>query len=370
MIIVDKVQSKDRSRHRTESGGIGHIAERAVTFVVEQPEARLQSDHDVRPAVVVIVAGDTADGTARDGEIGAGGRIREAVSHVVVEYDFAVGAYIQHQKVGSSIVVIIEKAGSRAESCLLRFSGSTEQAGIGTWHGNECNRNRPGRGAGRNPHLLGERILALISVRGSDGRPKLFLREFLESLQLLARFLTVPQSLVGIRQAELRRDMERIDLERPPVAGNGKIQFPGALVERSQEIVRVRIAGIELNDPAERGQSLFGFVKLPAQQAEVEPGPRVVRLLFDGFFEHLPRHLVPLEVEQCNAFVQPGCEQTGVEGAGLLEILQRRLASPLVHVRHAEIVEPDGFCGLSRSVWGLFPVNEGRARPRPGPQQS
>ena len=66
----------------------------------------------------------------------------------------------------------------------------------------------------RSHRFFHQRIFSLVSVSQADGRAQLALRDVLEAHQVFAGLRRVAGLLVGARDAELSRSMQRIQFER------------------------------------------------------------------------------------------------------------------------------------------------------------
>ena len=103
-------------------GGLGHVAELAAAFVVEQTVAFERGDVDVVAAVVVVVADGHAHAVHLDVQAAAGGDVGErAVLIVAVERAEGLAAArrpvlaVDQQDVGPAVAIGIEERAARAQ---------------------------------------------------------------------------------------------------------------------------------------------------------------------------------------------------------------------------------------------------------------
>ena len=152
--------------------------------------------------------------------------------------------------------------------------------------------------------------------------------------------------------------MEGVERQGRLEGGDGRLILLPLRVEQPQEIMGIGIPRVKLRHPLERFQRRLGFAQVPIEQAQVVPDSRVSRFLLTYFKQGSARGVVALEVEQGDALVEPGGVKLRLYLVGLLELLQRPLKALLVHVGHAQVVEPDGFGGgtlAARRSRGSFP---------------
>ncbi|OLE56854.1 MAG: hypothetical protein AUG13_06925 [Chloroflexi bacterium 13_1_20CM_2_59_7] len=152
--------------------------------------------------------------------------------------------------------------------------------------------------------------------------------------------------LVGPRESELRRGVQRIQLERTLESVNrlGKLFDLG--VSGAKKIPGVSIVGVDLDYAAEGVHRALRIVRILIQQTEVEPGVRIVGITLDRLLEKLLRRLDAPQVKQRYALVQPGDLQLGVERGSVLKGLETFLEELLVHIGSAQIVEAGRFEGF------------------------
>ena len=105
----------------------------------------------------------------------------------------------------------------------------------------------------------------------------------------------------------------------------------------------------------ERRNALFRFAGIFVNEPEVVPGVRILRQLAGRFLESRARRLEFLLAEQRYAEVEPRDSEVWVGGQRLLEMFLRIGKFLLVHVRHAERIEPQGVVRVAlRRSGGLW----------------
>ena len=121
---------------------------------------------------------------------------------------------------------------------------------------------------------------------------------------MLARGVGVPGLLVRARDAELRRGVQRVQLERVLEGVNRLWILLGLRVCRAQEIPGVGVVGIDFSDVLERINGRVGFVRVLRKQAEVVPGMRVFGILLGDFLQDCLGIIDFLQVEQRDGTIQ------------------------------------------------------------------
>ena len=111
------------------------------------------------------------------------------------------------------------------------------------------------------------------------------------------------------------------------------------------EVVAVRVCGLERRGLLERRQRRLRVARALLQQAQVVPGPRVLRLARRRLDEQFPRRVVALQADERDGLVHARHRQRGICRHGLLEPLQALLELLLVHARDAQVVQANRFAG-------------------------
>ncbi len=308
------------------SRSLGHILERAILLVVQEKHAAIESYREIGRAVIVIITGGTSDGVDC--------RIKPCLlrhifelpcAQVVIQGHATLRAVVRQKNVGLAIAVIVKKTGARSEkrrkvvrSARRRFRHQT----CGIRHRHEVHWNLrqhflhcPGR-------FLHQRIFSLIPVCQADGRAQFVLRNVLEANQMLAGLGRVPRLLVGARQAEFSGSVQRVQLERVLESINRLGILLQLRVCSTQKIPAVGIIRINLRDVPERVHRSLGIVGILVQQAEIEPGMSVVRVLLNRRFNQGLGRVDAGQVQQSDALIQSRDLQPGIERSRCLKRLE------------------------------------------------
>src|SRR5262249_50076206 len=127
--------------------------------------------------------------------------------------------------------------------------------------------------------------------------------QFIEPGKVLRRFCIIAGKLVGARQAEFSREMERIQRKTFFKSRYRLIVEARLRVKLADEIQRVRITGIE---PEYLFESFYGSVRLrkcAIGNAEVVPGTRTLWLPSCGIEENIARLSKLLVVQQRDTLI-------------------------------------------------------------------
>ena len=109
----------------------------------------------------------------------------------------------------------------------------------------------------------------------------------LKALEVLRRLRPASRTLQRPRQAELRRGMDRVDLQRLLEDRDGLVELLHILVADALEIKGVRVPGVELHRLLEAGQRRLQLVARVLGQAQVVPGLGIVLLQCESRMQRL-----------------------------------------------------------------------------------
>ena len=130
------------------------------------------------------------------------------------------------------------------------------------------------------------------------------MRDVLEAHQVFAGMGRVARLLVGPRNAEFRRSVQRIQLERM-LEGVDGLRILLELRRRSaQKIPAVGVVGIDLGDVAKRVHRSLRIVGILVQQSQAEPGVGIVGRILAGSLEKHLGGFDARQVQQRDALVQ------------------------------------------------------------------
>ena len=154
--------------------------------------------------------------------------------------------------------------------------------------------------------------------------------------------------------------------------GDGFVVLLLLRIHRSQEVVRVGIVGIDLQDALKCFDRLGRLALTAPQQAEVVPDARIGRFLGRRRVERLFRLGQLLQIQQGDSLVQFGRRQARIGFQRQVEFLHRFVHALLVHVGDAEIVQLGCLSAVRRLVgrrcrYGNEPREEHRQKPAQGP---
>jgi len=115
-------------------------------------------------------------------------------------------------------------------------------------------------------------------------------------------------------------------------------------VEGGKKIVRIGIAGVDLQDLLKVGNGLGSLSFAAMYEPEVVPGARVSGILGGGLLQRFRGFGQLLFAEQSNPLVQYGCGQCRVEFVCRIELGDRFFHQLLVHHGDAEVIQLRRFC--------------------------
>ena len=171
-------------------------------------------------------------------------------------------------------------------------------------HRDKAHRNRRQRFLRRSHRLFHQRISSLVSVGQSDGRAQLVLRDVLEARQVFAGMGRVAGLLVGARNAEFGRSMQRIQFERM-LEGVNRLRILLELRRRgAQKIPAVGVVRIDLGDVAKSIHRSLRIIGILVQQAQVEPGVGIVGSVLACSLQQSFGGLDAGQVQQRDALIQ------------------------------------------------------------------
>ncbi len=315
---------------------------------MEKLEAAVEADGEIGVAVVIVIARGATDRVRFDDEAGGSGDIFEAaIAEIAIERGSAAAIGIGEEQIRLAIAVVIEYAGARAEkfrACFWNGRGRRRmrrQSRFFRYHFEVNGNFRQERGeSGRG--LFGERIFSLFAINQADGRAEFILRQVLEAGQVRFGFVGLAGTLVGLREAEFRRDVKGIGGESALIFGNCFFVLMELRKEQAEKIVRFRIGGIDGRYVFKRSDGFFGFVGGFLKEAEIEPGSRALRIGLRGFEQDFSSNFVALQVEKRDALIQTGREKLRIERGGLFEIFQTFFHLLLVERGDSEAIQTRG----------------------------
>src|SRR5262249_39948970 len=123
---------------------------------------------------------------------------------------------------------------------------------------------------------FGQRVAALISIAGAEWCAEVIGGDSLKAIQMFSGRLQIPFALVGAGDAELGRGMEWKCRQGLFEFGDGVVVLLLLRQHVADEVVAVGI-GSQLGDMLEGGDALFGVSGILVDEAEVIPGPGILR---------------------------------------------------------------------------------------------
>ena len=160
---------------------------------------------------------------------------------------------------------------------------------------------------------------------------------------MLAGMVDVGGLLVGARQSEFRRSVERIDFQRVLECFDRLRKLLGLHVGRTQKIPGIGVIGIDFDDALECFDRSLRVARILGQQSEAVPGVRAFRILLEGIFQRGFCLVNLLQIQIGDALVQACNRELGIGFGCLLELLQSLFEKLLIHVGDADVVEARGF---------------------------
>ena len=160
---------------------------------------------------------------------------------------------------------------------------------------------------------------------------------------MLAGMVHISGSLVGSRQSELRRSVERIQFQCVFERINRRWKLLGLHVHRAQKIPGVSVVRVDLYHSLERVNRRLRVAHVLGQHPEAVPCVGTLRILFERIFQPGLGIIDLLQIQIRNALVQPCNRELRIGLRGLLEVLQSLLKELLVHIGDAQVVQARGF---------------------------
>ena len=193
--------------------------------------------------------------------------------------------------------------------------------------------------------LLGQRIFALLAIGQAHGRAEFVLRDVLEARQVLASVRAVAGLLIGARQSELRRGVQRIQLERMVECVNRLRKLLELRIHCTEEVPGVGITVVELDDVLKIFDRSLGIAAVLVEHAERVPDVRIFGIAFGCVIKNFLRFIHMRKRQLGDALVDFRCAEIRIGCGGILKILQAFFKQLLIHVGGAEIVQA---CGVGR----------------------
>ena len=358
VVVVQKSQTQRQPIGANADLG-RNINKGAVSLIAKQRHTAQEADRQVGPTIVVVVGGRAAHpGADRIQARLARDLDKAAPAAIPVERAGSVLAAVDQKQISAPVTVVVQEASARTKkgSCgffrrmargSFAFGGKRAavpeaQPGL-LGRGHETHPDRRRHCLRCTSDLLSPGVLALLAVDQTHGRAQVLLRQVLEARQVLSSLRRVSQALIGARQPELGGDVKGVQRQGGLEGGDGRLIPLKLRAQQPQEVLGVSILRVKLCHPLESFQRHLGLAQVLVQQAQVVPDPHVSRFLLAYRKQGGARGVVALQIQQGNALVEPGGVEFGIHLVGLLELLQRLCKALLVHIGHAQVVEPDGF---------------------------
>ena len=323
---------------RGDSGFFGDVGELAVAEIAEEEDAVAHGEGEVGEAVVVEVARGAGYAVSADGEAGlvGGERIEAARGGAAIGAD-GVGAVAHDDEAEVAAAVHVDEACARVRGCgilvaraLPRFREGDGNHGTGF--------------EGASGGIFGAAEAALFAVVVREGRGELGVGDLAEAIEGDLGLFGFALTLEGAGETELGGGVERVEFERGAVLGYGGGEVVQLKLEGAEEVVAVRVRGIEREDALEGFDALLVIVLAAIEEAEDVPGVGIVGGLLGGVFERGFGLGELLQIEEGDAFVGLGEGERWVELVGLSELLRGLFEELLAHQRGADVVRRAAFC--------------------------
>src|SRR5262249_818653 len=137
----------------------------------------------------------------------------------------------------------------------------------------------------RREHVLDGGVAALFTIGDGEGRADLGLRDFLETLEVLARLGHSARTLQCACQAELSRSMQRIELQGRLKFLDGVVVLLEIEIDRAEVIVAIGIVRINLDGAVEVFDGLRWVVPGEMREAEAVPDVHIIWIDSSGLIE-------------------------------------------------------------------------------------